>query len=153
MIYDTQGNIFDADAEALVNPVNCVGVMGKGLALEFKKRFPKNFVGYYEACLQKRVNIGRVYIHYCNTLRPKFILNFPTKWHWTEPSRIEYIRKGLIHLATVMNNLSIKSIAIPALGCGLGGLSWDDVYTEFKSLSLLLPTNVDIFIYAPKETK
>jgi len=123
--YIHQGNIFDSDCQALVNPVNCQGVMGKGLAKEFKKRFPYNFKEYKEACDVGVVRIGRLYVGKDNGT---IIFNFPTKDEWRKPSKYEYIEKGIRDLVKVLKVFPfITSIAIPPLGCGLGGLNWDVV--------------------------
>ena len=123
-----RGDIFEENVTAIVNPVNCVGVMGKGLALEFKKRFPANYQAYQEACSNSLVVLGRVYIFKTNSIHGlKYILNFPTKHHWKDRSRIKDIENGLNDLMGVLLEFEIGSVAIPALGCGLGGLDWKDV--------------------------
>lgn len=128
MIHLTQGNLLDADVEALVNAVNCVGVMGKGIALQFKQQFPANFVAYKRACLKHQVQIGQMFVVPTEQLgNPQFIINFPTKLHWRDKSRIEDIVVGLQSLRGEVETLNIKSIAIPALGCGNGGLEWSEV--------------------------
>jgi len=126
MIQYTKGDLLKADADALVNTVNCVGVMGKGIALQFKMAFPENFIQYYKACQNKDVRIGRMFITK-QLFKPKYIINFPTKEHWKEESKLEYISRGLIDLKEKIKDLKIKSIAIPPLGAGLGGLNWPDV--------------------------
>ncbi len=121
-------NIFEIDAEALVNTVNCVGIMGKGLALQFKQAFPENFNAYKKACCLGKVRPGHIFIYEVGFLEnPKFILNFPTKRHWKENSKIEDIQSGLKDLVRIVNQLKIKSIAVPPLGCGNGKLHWPDV--------------------------
>lgn len=120
MIKFIKGNIFDSDAEALVNAVNTVGVMGKGIALEFKKRFPKNFEIYKGVCDANMLSIGDILI----VEDGKTIINFPTKIHWRDNSKYEYIESGLRNLKEELKDLNIPSVAIPALGCGLGGLDW-----------------------------
>lgn len=123
----TRGNIFDANVEAIVNPVNCVGVMGRGLAQQFKTRHPENYTAYTQACDACEVQSGKMFIHAHSSLfSPKFIINFPTKQHWRNDSRIEDIDAGLHDLARTIKRHEIQSIAIPSLGCGLGGLSWDN---------------------------
>lgn len=158
MIYYTNGNIFDCEAEAIVNTVNCVGVMGRGLALQFKNKYPQNFQAYQHACQLGQVQIGKMFVFQTNSLlNPKFIINFPTKNHWRGNSRIEYIESGLQDLASIINQYQIRSIAIPPLGAGLGGLNWHDVNNKIKqALSDL--KNIDIYIYEPdnviqKQTK
>ena len=124
------GSIFNADVEALVNPVNCVGVMGAGLAKEFKKRFPENYKQYVGICQyqEREIDLGRMFIFHQKEEKPEYIINFPTKWHWKDKSDIKYIYAGLDDLKYEMRVRKIKSVAIPAIGCGLGGLKWGDVY-------------------------
>lgn len=120
------GNIFNEDVEAIVNTVNCVGIMGKGLALQFKNKYYNNFKLYANACRRNEVVTGKVLVYKIEPLfNPKYIINFPTKQHWRDKSKIEYIETGLDDLVQTIHNLSIKSIAIPPLGCGLGGLNWN----------------------------
>lgn len=126
MIEFKSGNIFDENVEALVNPVNCVGVMGKGLALEFKKRFPENFDAYVQACKHRTIGLGHLFVFH-RPEKPGHIINFPTKQHWRDKSTIEYIMLGIIDLLGVIKHYKIGSIAIPAIGCGLGGLEWPRV--------------------------
>jgi O-acetyl-ADP-ribose deacetylase (regulator of RNase III) len=135
MIEFVCGNLFDADVEAIANAVNCVGVMGKGIALEFKKRFPSNFIAYKATCDAGELQLGRVFIHdEGSSAKPRYIVNFPTKDHWRNPSRLEDIRSGLDSLSAEIDGLKIHSIAIPALGCGLGGLDWQDVRELIEQL-------------------
>lgn len=125
MITYKQGNLFDEDVEALVNAVNCVGVMGGGIALQFKDRFPENYHEYEAACKSNAVTLGTMFVHETGSLfNPKYIINFPTKDHWQNLSRLSDIEEGLKDLANVIKQHNISSIALPALGCGLGGLSW-----------------------------
>jgi len=128
MIEFTTGDILRADVEALVNTVNCVGVMGRGIALQFKNTFPDNFKAYEAACIRDEVQPGRMFVFERRSLtNPKFIINFPTKRHWRGKSRIEDIDSGLAALAEEIRHRNIRSIAIPPLGSGLGGLDWADV--------------------------
>jgi O-acetyl-ADP-ribose deacetylase (regulator of RNase III) len=127
MIEFKQGNLLEEHIEALVNTVNCVGVMGKGIALQFKQAFPENFKQYKKACDLKKVQPGRMFITYTDKLLPKCIINFPTKNHWKGKSKIEDIESGLNALVKEVERLHIKSIAIPPLGCGNGGLDWAQV--------------------------
>lgn len=128
MIEYTKGNILDADAEALVNSVNCVGYMGRGIALQFKKVWPENFKAYAEACRRMEVQPGKMFVYETGRLiNPRYIINFPTKRHWRGKSRIEDIEAGLKALVMEIRNRNIRSIAIPPLGCGLGGLNWKEV--------------------------
>jgi O-acetyl-ADP-ribose deacetylase (regulator of RNase III) len=128
MIELTQGDILKANAEALVNTVNCVGIMGRGIALQFRKAFPDNFKAYEAACKAQHVQPGKMFIHDLNRLyNPRFIINFPTKRHWKGKSRIEDIESGLIDLIDFVQQQQLRSIAVPPLGCGLGGLDWGKV--------------------------
>ena len=136
MISFVKGNIFDSEAEMLVNPVNTVGVMGKGLALEFKKRYPRMFEDYKIACNQGLFYIGQLMI--C-TEKDHRILLFPTKKHWKYPSKIEYIESGLRAFVGVSKTMNISTIAFPPLGCGCGGLKWDDVKPLMEQYLAPLP--------------
>ncbi len=128
MIVPAQGNLLTADADALVNSVNCEGFMGKGIALQFKKAFPANFEAYRRACKQGAVVPGRMLVHETGALaRPHYVINFPTKRQWRSKSRLEDIRDGLGALVAAVRERGIESIAVPPLGCGLGGLDWRDV--------------------------
>ena len=128
MIELKNGDIFGEDVEALVNSVNCVGVMGRGIALQFKNLFPKNFKAYAAACKRGEVKPGRMFVHELAPLaNPRYVVNFPTKRHWRGKSRIEDIDAGLFDLVRVIKELNIRSIAIPPLATNLGGLSWADV--------------------------
>lgn len=147
MIEIMQGNIVTTDAEALVNTVNCVGYMGKGIALQFKKAFPENFKVYESACCSNQVQPGKMLIFNTGTIEnPKYIINFPTKRHWREKSLIEDIDTGLKALVGDVQRLKIKSIAIPPLGCGLGGLNWKVVKPMIEvAFSNVSETRVMIF--------
>jgi O-acetyl-ADP-ribose deacetylase (regulator of RNase III) len=128
------GDILRADAEALVNTVNCVGIMGRGIALQFKNVFPNNFKAYAAACARGEVQPGRMFVVETHTLDgPKFIINFPTKRHWRGKSRMEDIESGLQALVEEIRNRGIRSIAIPALGSGLGGLDWNEVRPRIEA--------------------
>ena len=128
MIERTRGNILTADAEALVNTVNCVGVMGKGIALQFKKAFPENFKAYEAACRREEVRPGCMFVFETGQMfNPRYIINFPTKRHWRGKSRYEDIASGLQALVREVRERKIRSIAIPPLGSGLGGLQWGRV--------------------------
>ncbi len=152
MIRYKKGNIFDENAEALVNTVNCVGIMGRGLALQFKNQFPDNYKKYKKACEKNQVILGRMFVYKRNSLlNPKYIINFPTKRHWKNKSKIEDIRKGLEDLKEVINGLNIKSIAIPPLGSGLGGLEWMDVKRLIEKK--LQSVNIEIIVYEPLNKK
>ncbi len=128
MITFTRGDILRAECEALVNSVNCVGVMGRGVALQFKQAYPANFKAYAAACRRGEVQPGRMFVFDTGELTwPRYIINFPTKRHWRGKSRIEDTRDGLEALAAEVQARGIRSIAIPPLGSGLGGLDWGDV--------------------------
>lgn len=147
MIELATGSIVDADADALVNTVNTVGVMGKGVALQFRQAFPDNYAAYKKACDANEVVTGRMFVYRRNTLTPPFhIINFPTKQHWRQPSRLEYIDEGLADLVRVIRDEAIESIAVPPLGCGSGGLNWDDVRPRIQSALNQVPdTRVVLF--------
>ena len=129
MITLTQGDLLKQDdVDAIVNAVNCVGVMGKGIALQFKHRWPANFTEYTAACKAGKVRPGCMFIYALGGLiQPHHIINFPTKDHWRDGSRIQFIEEGLVDLVAQVRRLGIRSIAIPPLGCGNGGLRWSDV--------------------------
>lgn len=125
MLKVVHGNLLEDKAEALVNTVNTVGVMGKGIALQFKKAVPDNFEWYAKACKHGRVRLGEVLVYSAGMVdRPKYIINFPTKGHWRSKSRLKDIESGLDSLANEIKKLNIRSIAVPPLGSGLGGLPW-----------------------------
>ena len=149
MINFTSGDILRADAEAIVNTVNCVGVMGRGIALQFKKAWPENFKIYAKACKRQEVKPGSMFIVETGQLtNPKFIINFPTKRHWRGASKMEDIESGLHALKKKMIQKQIKSIAIPPLGSGLGGLDWSLVRSRIeKTLGGL--SDVEIIVYEP----
>lgn len=143
------GDIFKTDAEAIVNTVNCVGIMGRGIALQFKNAYPANFKAYKAACDAEQVQPGRMFVFETGKFTPRFIINFPTKRHWKGKSRIEDIEAGLISLADEIKSRGIKTVAIPPLGAGLGGLDWGDVLPRIKSALQDIP-DVDVIIFEPK---
>ena len=145
MIYFTSGNMFDDGFLALVNPVNCVGSMGKGLALHFRERFPINYKAYKACCDMECLHIGEMLVVDDGDVT---IINFPTKLHWRDPSEYQYIADGVIDLHAVINEYQFKSVAIPALGCGLGGLDWDIVRNML--VDTLGDLECDVVIYEPK---
>lgn len=147
MLRITRGNLLQAEVEALVNTVNCVGVMGKGLALQFKKAFPANCREYEAACKAGEVIPGRMLVHdNGERVTPRYIVNFPTKRHWKQPSRIEDIAAGLDALVAEVSRLGIRSIAIPPLGCGLGGLDWNLVRPMIeRAFAPLVAVEVQLF--------
>jgi O-acetyl-ADP-ribose deacetylase (regulator of RNase III) len=149
MINLTEGDILKADAEALVNTVNCVGIMGRGVALQFKKAFPANFKAYEIACKANLVQPGKMFVYDLNHLyNPRFVINFPTKRHWKGKSRIEDIQTGLADLINVVQQQNIHSIAIPPLGCGLGGLDWGVVKPLIIEAFQAIP-EVDVLLFEP----
>lgn len=139
-----KGNIFNSSCEFLVNPVNCVGVMGKGLALEFKNKYPLNFEIYKKACDNASFNIGNLLIVPVDN---KFIVNFPTKKHWRNKSDLEFIKIGLEELKVAIKDFNIKSIALPKLGCGLGGLDWNEVFDLIKDFHNSIVDNVLVQVF------
>jgi len=146
MIYYVKGNLFEAPAQTLVNTVNTVGVMGKGIAKQFKDIYPDMFSNYRNLCERNEFSIGQLLLH---KTPHKWILNFPTKMDWRQPSQAKYIEAGLKKFVATFSKIGIYSIAFPALGCGNGELSWDDVVYPLmhKHLSTL---PIDVFIYPHK---
>lgn len=150
MIEEATGNLLSADAEALVNTVNCVGYMGKGIALQFKQAFPANFKAYEKACRAHEVKAGHMFIYETGSMiNPRYIINFPTKRHWRGKSRIEDIENGLKALIADVKRLGIRSIAIPPLGSGLGGLDWNVVQPMIEQAFAELP-DVKVLLFSPK---
>ncbi len=151
MIEFVTGNLLESDAEALVNTVNTVGVMGKGIALQFKQLFPNNTKAYLNACKSKEFHVGQLLITEDESLHTgkKIIINFPTKTNWRLPSEYDYIEKGLAVLAQSIKDKNIKSIAIPPLGAGNGGLDWNKV----KQLLVQYLNGLDcqIQVYEPNQ--
>lgn len=149
MIQVARGNLLNAEVDALVNTVNCDGYMGKGIALQFKQAFPANFKAYEAACKHGEMVPGRMFIHDNGGLvNPRWIVNFPTKRHWRNKSRIEDIASGLSALVVEVQRLGIRSIAVPPLGCGLGGLNWADVRPMIEQAFSPL-TDVTVHLYEP----
>jgi O-acetyl-ADP-ribose deacetylase (regulator of RNase III) len=148
MIEYTRGDIFRADAEALVNAVNCVGVMGRGIALQFKNAYPENFKAYKAACDRCEVRAGQMFVFTTGAKNPRHIINFPTKRHWRDSSRLEDIQSGLTDLVHVIRRLDVRSIAVPALGCGLGGLEWSAVRSEME-VTLGTLSEATVCVYEP----
>ena len=149
MIRYASGNLLEAKVEALVNTVNEVGVMGKGIALMFKEAFPANAREYEEATKAGRVRVGQVLVTRSpELLGPRWIIHFPTKKHWRQPSRLEWIRDGLVDLRRVIAREGIRSIALPPLGCGNGGLAWEDVQPVIEA-ELGALADVEVVVYAP----
>jgi O-acetyl-ADP-ribose deacetylase (regulator of RNase III) len=149
MIRWRQGDLLKADAEALVNTVNCVGIMGRGIALQFKNIFPENFRAYAAACQRGEVQPGRMFVFDTGQLtQPRFIINFPTKRHWRGKSRIEDIETGLQALVAEIRMHKIRSIAIPPLGSGLGGLDWAEVRPRIEQAMAAIP-EVEVIVFEP----
>jgi O-acetyl-ADP-ribose deacetylase (regulator of RNase III) len=150
MITHTQGNLLTADVEALGNTVNCVGLLGKGIALQFQQAFPDNFKIYQKACRAHEVKPGCMFIYETgSTVNPRYIINFPTKRHWRGKSRIEDIDSGLKALIDDVRRLSIRSIAVPPLGSGLGGLDWNVVRPKIEQAFAELP-GVEVLLFEPQ---
>ncbi|MGH3157752.1 MAG: type II toxin-antitoxin system antitoxin DNA ADP-ribosyl glycohydrolase DarG [Streptosporangiaceae bacterium] len=150
MLDQVSGNLLDADVDAVVNTVNTVGVMGKGIALQFKQAYPDNFKAYEMACRNGEVQLGRMFVSQTGQLgQPRFIINFPTKGHWRAKSRLSDIQSGLTDLRHVIVERNIKSIAVPPLGCGNGGLKWDDVWPLITDALGDLP-EVQVHVYPPE---
>jgi O-acetyl-ADP-ribose deacetylase (regulator of RNase III) len=152
MIRFTVGDILKADVEALVNTVNCVGIMGRGIALQFKNAFPDNFKAYSVACSRDEVQPGRMFVFKTGYVsNPKYIINFPTKRHWRGKSRLEDIDSGLIALVREIRSRSIKSVAMPPLGSGLGGLDWSQVRPRIENVLSEL-VDVDVIVFEPRSS-
>lgn len=150
MITFTQGNLLDTHAEALVNTVNTVGVMGKGIALMFKERFAENFRRYAAACKTGVVQTGKMFVTEVNELAgPRWVINFPTKRHWRGDSRMEWIVEGLQDLRNFLIENKVKSVAIPPLGAGNGGLDWVEVRAQIEEALVGLDT--DILVFEPTQ--
>lgn len=150
MIEYRTGNVLDQEAEALVNTVNCVGVMGRGIALQFKKAFPENCDAYRAACGRNQVQPGRVFVFERSQLtNPKYIINFPTKRHWRSRSRIEDIESGLASLVREIGSRRIRSVAVPPLGSGLGGLDWANQVRPRIDSALGDLDDVQIVVFEP----
>lgn len=144
------GDLLAEDAEALVNTVNCVGVMGRGVAIQFKKAFPANFKAYETACKVGEIEPGRMFVYETGRLtNPRYIINFPTKRHWRGKSRIEDIEAGLTDLVQEIQSRGIRSVALPPLGSGLGGLRWSDVRPRIERSLQNIP-NIKVVVFEPK---
>lgn len=152
MVELQQGDILNARVEAVVNTVNTYGVMGKGLALQIKRAYPQNFKAYERAFKAGELAVGRMLTVPLDTLEnPRYIINFPTKQHWRNPSKLEFIQSGLVALVEEIRSKGIKSVAIPPLGCGNGGLEWENVFpliqTAFESFD-----HVQVMVFVPEST-
>jgi len=152
--YHPGKNIFKSNAEALVNPVNCKGVMGAGLALAFKKRYPNNFKQYRESCAEGLLDPGGILVHF-SSADGKVILNLATKNYWTAKSQLSYVTNGMQELLAIVDAVCIPSVAIPQLGCGLGGLQWPQVCPAITKTIAQGPerlAQVDFQLYGPEVT-
>lgn len=153
MIEIARGNLLKADADALVNTVNTEGVMGKGIALQFRNTFPRMYDAYVDACKHGLIKLGRMDVHELGTIGggPRWIINFPTKGHWRSKSKLVDIKTGLDDLIATVERLGIRSIAVPPLGCGYGGLDWHDVRPLIERAFDRVP-DVVVLLYEPGET-
>jgi len=147
-----KGDLLSAEADALVNTVNCVGVMGKGIALQFKKKWPSAFKDYKKVCDKKQLRPGMMHVHDLGQLagKPYYIIHFPTKDHWRGKSKVSYLEDGLKELVKTITVLGINSIAIPPLGCGNGGLEWTLVESLIRDAFKPIESSVDVLLYAPE---
>jgi len=148
----TSGDLLHQDVDAIVNTVNTVGIMGKGIALQFKQKWPENFKAYEKACKRGEVLPGKMFIYDAGgLLKPRYIINFPTKRHWREKSTLEDIEAGLNDLVYQVKRLGIHSIALPPLGCGNGGLDWEHVRPQIERAFAALP-DIDVRLFSPSGT-
>ncbi len=146
MIRLLSGNLLHDQADALVNTVNCVGVMGKGIALAFKQLYPANFNEYASACARKEVLVGKMFITSPGDIfGPRWIINFPTKQHWRDPSQMKWIEDGLSDLVAFVKREHVRSIALPALGCANGGLAWEAVRPRIETAFEGVDTEVRLY--------
>ena len=149
MIETSSGDILAADAEALVNTVNCVGIMGRGIALQFRKAFPDNFKAYEAVCKRGELHPGQMFVYQTGQLtNPRYIINFPTKRHWKGKSQLADIESGLKALVEEIRRLGIRSIALPPLGCGQGGLDWTEVRPRIEK-ALAAEPDVRVLLFSP----
>jgi O-acetyl-ADP-ribose deacetylase (regulator of RNase III) len=146
MIRTVSGDLLTDDADALVNAVNTAGVMGKGIALQFKQTWPAMFEDYAAACRRGELQPGSLHVW---TTGPRLIVNFPTKHHWRSRSKLPDIESGLQALARLIEDRKLESIALPPLGCGHGGLAWADVEPLIHQLLAPVAEQVDVRVYAP----
>ncbi|MEU7608851.1 macro domain-containing protein [Micromonospora sp. NPDC049204] len=150
MIITAHGDLLTADVEALVNAVNTVGVMGKGIALQFKRAYPANYAAYRAACAAQVIKLGQV--HFFDSARPgpgRYVINFPTKGHWRTSSKVTDVQNGLCDLVRVVREHGISSIAVPALGCGNGGLDWNEINPLIERAFAALP-DVRVLMFPPE---
>ena len=150
MIKEGKGNLLAAEVDALVNTVDTVGIMGKGVALQFKQAFPDNFKAYAKACREDEVRLGRMFTTHTGMLTPRLIINFPTKAHWKSNSRLKDIELGMDDLIKVVIENGVNSIALPPLGCGFGGLRWSEVKPIIVRAFANIP-DVEVLLYSPNQ--
>ncbi len=148
MIQYRQGDLFECGADGLVNAVNCEGIMGKGIAYQFKIRFPENNKSYIKACKSGELKIGKIHFFTENGIT---VINFPTKDKWRQPSKMEYVEEGMNNLVELLPRLGVKKIAIPSLGCGNGGLLWENVKKVIEEKISGLKEEYDFLIFEPME--
>ena len=149
MIEFKMDDIFRSECEAITNTVNTKGVMGAGLALAFKRRYPEMYKEYVEVCKKNELRPGKMHVWENPTGNPKYIINFPTKDDFRKDSEMSYIIDGLVALKDEIINRNIRSIALPSLGCGLGNLPWDVVKVHIETFAKSLPENIKIVVYEP----
>jgi O-acetyl-ADP-ribose deacetylase (regulator of RNase III) len=148
MIQYRQGDLFECGADCLVNAVNCEGIMGKGIAYQFKIRFPENNKSYIKACKLGELKIGKIHFFTENGIT---VINLPTKDKWRQPSKMEYVKEGMDNLVELLPTLGVKKIAIPSLGCGNGGLLWEKVKKVIEEKISGLKEEYDFLIFEPME--
>ena len=153
MLRFTQGDIFRQRVEALVNPVNCHGIMGRGLALQFRTAYPECFPPYRQACVDGTLRPGSVLFTPTGYAVPEWVVHFPTKRHWRDKSLLHDIDEGLRDLASTIRHRRMKSIAVPPLGCGLGGLSWTSVRPLLERHLRVLPCDVTVLEPIPSRQR
>ncbi|BCJ37144.1 hypothetical protein Athai_46470 [Actinocatenispora thailandica] len=150
MITEAHGNLLDADVDALVNTVNTVGVMGRGIALQFRRAYPKMYETYQRDAKAGAITLGRMHVWQTGApTGPRYVINFPTKGHWRARSRLAAIERGLDDLVRTARELRIRSIAVPPLGCGNGGLPWAEVEPRIRSVLGRLDPDVHVVLYPP----
>jgi O-acetyl-ADP-ribose deacetylase (regulator of RNase III) len=153
MIIEAHGNLLDADVDALVNTVNTVGVMGKGIALQFRRAYPQMYAAYERAAKADEIKLGHMHAWPTEALTgPRYVINFPTKGHWRARSKLSDIELGLQDLVRVVHELGIRSLAMPPLGCGNGGLDWQQVEPRIRAALASLGPDVQVVLYPPGQT-
>ncbi|THJ71345.1 macro domain-containing protein [Candidatus Frankia alpina] len=151
MITEAAGNLLQADVDALVNTVNTAGVMGKGIALQFRRAYPEMFVAYQDAAKAGQLELGRMHVWPTGSFTgPRYVINFPTKGHWRSRSRLTDVERGLGDLVRVVGELNVRSLAVPPLGCGHGGLDWQQVEPRIRAAFGDLDQDVHVLLYPPE---